>query len=178
MIKVQRDQYLCIEGGGLVYQVEVEELVHPGISRAMIGNEAVRLNAQFIARRNSGAEEVKCAAFSSADISTIYRKTSENLRIDNHFSGEDCSSNVSFSPSPSLSNSFFYRYKCSFGNWLMRYNIGYEAFSMSLDKRAWNGILGVRLMRRMRGCCKHLNRWWFGKWRERRQVGLTTVGTD
>lgn len=33
----------------------------------------------------------------------------------------------------------------------MRYNVGYEAFSMSLDKRAGNGILSVRLMRRMRG---------------------------
>jgi hypothetical protein len=50
----------------------------------MIGNEAVRLNWQFIARQASSAQEVKCAACSSADISTIYRKNPENLRAKLH----------------------------------------------------------------------------------------------
>jgi hypothetical protein len=64
-------------------------------------------------------------------------------RGDSHFSGEDYSSNASFSPSSSSSIPSFMGTSALFGNWLMRYNVGYEAFSMSLDKRAGNGILSV-----------------------------------
>jgi hypothetical protein len=63
----------------------------------------------------------------------LYQGLAAIDRGDSHFSGEDYSSSIpSFMGTSAL-----------FGNWLMRYNVGYEVFSMSLDKRAGNGILSV-----------------------------------